>query len=257
MSTDHEGAFLAALAKLSAAPPPDPTVVDETLSKDKELGTTSVPDPGGVTVGNIWRHPDAHPIVLDLMLIKKYGPEWLLLEPETLQEIVPQDFSTQTFSDLNLSKVQACKTLHATEGFWERWEVFTWCTMALNGEFPDFEVMQVPTVAQALVAADCAHRIRDDVKWSIEMEKYLEQLHLHEGVLLPIPPLDFVKVDTGHIEVNMEDIRSRWAAVRASGTPPGGDTTEDEQLRRLLEVHGFLEESRSRLRIQLAMVSHV
>lgn len=256
MSTEHESAFRNALSKLSA-PAPDPTIVEETISKDHEQGTTSAPDPGGVTVGNIWRHPDAHPITLDLMLIKKYGPEWLLLEPETLQEIVPQDFKTQALSDLNLSKLQACKTLHATEGFWERWEVFTWCTMPFNGEFPDFEVMQVPTIAQALVAVDCAHRIRDDVKWSLEVEKYLEQLHLHEGILLPIAPLDFVKVDTSAIDVNMDDVRRRWPAIRGDARAPAGDTTEDEQLRRLLQVYEFLEESRDRLRIQLAMVAHV
>jgi hypothetical protein len=256
MSMEHESAFLNALVKLGA-PAPDPTVVVETTSKDEENGTTNVPDPGGVTVSNIWRHPDAHPITLDLMLIKKYGPEWLLLEPETLQEIVPQDFKTQSLSDLNLSKLQACKTLHATETFWERWEVFVWCTMPLNGEYPDFEMMQVPTIAQALVAVDCANRIQDDVKWSVEVEKYLEQLHLHEGILLPIPPLDFVKVDTSSIDVDMEDVRRRWPAIRGGARPPAGDTLEDEQLRRLLQVHEFLEASRDRLRVQLAMVAHV
>src|SRR5580658_669600 len=141
MSNVHETAFLEALQKLGIAPTPDPTVVE---SKDHELGTTSVPDPGGVTAGNIWRHPDAHPIVLDLLLIRRYGPEWLLLEPETLQSIIPEDFGTQTLSDLNLSKLQACKTAHVVESFWQRWEVFTWCAMSFNGEFPDFEIMQVP-----------------------------------------------------------------------------------------------------------------
>lgn len=256
MSIDPESAFLSALAKLGA-PQPDPTVVEETLSKDHEVGTESAPDPGGVTASNIWRHPDAHPVVLALLLIRKYGPEWLLLEPETLQEVVPLDFKTQALSDLNLSKLQACKTLHATESFWERWEVFNWCTMPFNGEFPDFEVMQVPTIAQALVSVDCANRIRDDVKWSVEVKKYLEQLHLHEGILLPIPPLDFVEVDTSQTGVNMEAVKKAWPDVRVRGQAPSGDTAEDEQLRRLLEVNAFLEDSRSRLRVQLAMVAHV
>ena len=252
---DPESAFLQALAKLGAAAP-DPTIVEETISKDKEIGTTTVPDPGGVTSSNIWRHPDAHPIALDLLLLEKYGAEWLLLEPETLQEIVPVDFKTQSLSDLNLSKLQACKAIHATESFWQRWEVFVWCTMPLNGEFPDFEMMQVPTIGQALIAVDCANRIRSDVKWSVEMEKYLEQLHLHEGILVPIPPLDFIDVDTSHIDVNVEDVRKRWPDVRVRGAAPGGDTAEDEQLRRMLQVHEFLEESRARLRTQLMMVGH-
>jgi hypothetical protein len=257
MSIDPNSAFLEALEKVGLAPPrtPDPTTVDETVSKDREEGTSHVPDPGGVTLSNLWRHPDAHPIVLDMLLIQKLGPEWMLLEPETLQIAVPEEFKTQALSDLNLSKIMACKTLHAVDSFWERWEVFTWVAMPLNGEFPDFDMMQVPTIAQALVAVDCANRIREGVKWSAEVEAYLQVLHKHEGVLVPIPPLDFVKVE-GDFGINLEDVRKRWTEVRRTGVAPTGGSPEDEQIRRLLEAHTFLEESRSRLRAQLAMVNH-
>jgi len=255
MPENYESAFHDALQKLGLAPP-DPTVVEETIDKDKEEGTATVPDPGGVTVGNVWRHPDAHPLVLDLLLIQRFGPEWLTFEPETLQLLVPTEFHTQTLSDLNLSKLQACKTLHVSEVFWQRWECFTWLAMALNGEFPDFEVMQVPTVAQALVAADIATRVRTDVPWSPEVKAYLEQLHLHEGVLLSLPPLDFVHVPTSEIDVSMDKLRSDWSDVRRKGVAPQGSTMEDEQLRRLLQVNQYLEESRSRLRVQIAMVGH-
>lgn len=253
-SSEYESAFREALQKIGVALPA-PTVVDETVSKDREAGTTHVADPGGVTASNIWRHPDAHPLVLDLTLIKRVGAEWLNMEPETLQLIVPEEFKSP-LSDLNLAKLQACKTLHAVESFWHRWEVFTWCTMALNGEFPDFEVMQVPTIGQALIAVDIANRIRMDVKWSPEMERYLEALHQHEGILVPIAPLDFLKVDNEHLDVNIDDVRARWQKVREMNQAPGGDSVEDEQLRRMLQMYDFLEESRARFRVQLAMVSH-
>lgn len=252
MSTNHDSAFIEALEKMGIANTPDPTIVEETLSKDHEVGTTHVADPGGVTANNIWRHPDAHPIVLDLLLIRKYGPDWMTLEPETLQLLVPEDFHTQTLSDLNLSKLQACKTLHLVDSFWQRWEVFTWCTMPLNGEFPDFEVMQVPTVAQAMVAVDCANRIRDDVAWNDEMKTYLSMLCRHEGLLVPAAPLDFVKVE-GDFGVNADRVRARWPEVRAGGAVLG-QTPEDGQLRRMVTANDFLEESRARLRAQLAMV---
>lgn len=253
MSTNHETAFIEALRKLGASTP-DPTLVEETLSKDHEVGTSHVAEPGKVTLANIWGHPDAHPIVLDLLLIRKYGPEWLLLEPETLQALIPEDFGGKSLSDLNLSKLQACKTVHAVRTFWERWEVFTWCTMSFNGEFPDFEIMQVPTVAQAMVAVDCANRIRTDVPWNDEMKAYLSMLCQHEGLLVPIPPIDFVKVE-GDFGVDVARVRARWPDVRSS-SPVSGDTPEDEQLRRMQTANDFLEESRSRLNAQLAMVSH-
>lgn len=260
MPMNPESAFREALEKMGIAPP-DPTVVDETLSKDHESGTTSVPDPGGVTASSIWRHPDAHPIVLDLLLIRKYGPEWMLLEPETLQHVVPGDFNTQSLSDLNLSKLMACRALHSVETFWHQWEIFTWCTMSLNGEFPDFEMMQVPTVAQAMVAVDCANRIRTDVSWNDETKTYLAVLHRHEGILVPVEPLDFVEMHLSSPEaidfgVDLGAVRARWPAVRAGNKAPIGDTPEDEQLRRMLTVRDFLEESRARLRLQLAMVTH-
>lgn len=248
---DYEKVFLEALTRVRAQPPEEPTIVEETVEKNQDKGTTKVPDIGVVTAQNLWRHPDSHPMVLDLLLLRQYGSEWLEWDPQTFELLLPQA------SSLNLSKVQACKTLHLVESFWERWEVFTVCTMALNGEFPDFEVMQVPTVAQCLVSIDIGRRIRNDVSWSDEMKAFLAAVHIHDGVLVPIPPLDFVHVDSNGAAVDLGAVRSRWPTVRAANRGPLGETAEDEQLRRLLVVHGFLEESRARLRNQLPLIPHV
>ena len=37
------------------------------------------------TTINLFQHPDAHPFVLDLALLRKYGPEWMQWEPDTLE----------------------------------------------------------------------------------------------------------------------------------------------------------------------------
>jgi hypothetical protein len=190
------------------------------------------------------------------MLLQKYGHEWIEWEPETLELHVPQDFNTQVLSSLNLSKIQACKTLHLVDSFWQRWEVFTWCLMPFNGRFPDFDVMQVPTVAQCLVAVDIANRIREDVDFSLEVKTYLHEVYRHDGFLLSIPPLDFVMPETHEVNVNVEEIQKRWPLVRSSSLVPKGDTMEDEQLRRLQIAHQFLEESRTRLRHQLKLIPH-
>lgn len=242
MAHPHEKAFLEALQTVGLKPTP---AVD--FEKEAESGATSQ---------NIWRHPDAHPVVLDYLLLQKYGVDWMNWEPETLELRIPQDFSTQTLSDLNLSKIQACKTLHFVDTFWQRWEVFAWCAMTFNGVFPDFQTMQVPTVAQAAVAVDIARRLRTDVEYSLEMKTYLGVVHRHDGVLVPIAPLDFVHVDVSDVNVDAADIRHRWTGVRTSGMVSKAATMEDEQLRRMLIVHHFLEESRTRLRQQLRLVLH-
>ena len=253
----YEEAFLKALQGIG----PRPVLLPQTdflaeqhteiLNEDHPEHTTeAAPPPSTVTPGNIWRHPDAHPLVLDYFLIRKYGMEWMGWEAETLRHLIPGDFNTQTVSELNISKLQACRTLHMVDSFWQRWEIFIACLKPFNGEFPDFASMHVPTVAQCLVSADIANRIRSDVQWSTEMKAYLATVFAHDGIFLPIPPLDFVKLDVPE-EINHDVLAVRWHEVRASGKVPTEETVLAEQLRRLYAANEYLEESRAHLHHQL------
>ena len=245
---DFESAFLDALRETKVAE----TTVVETESRDREVGSPEGPHISGVTKSNIWQHPDAHPIALDLAMLNKYGPEWLDWEAETIQLAIPQDFSASSLSDLNLSKLQACKTLHLVDTFWQRWEVFLWCTMPFNSEFPDFQGMQVPAVGQVLVSCDIAARIRDEVEWTEEVKEFIAAVFKTDDIYLPLPPCDFIKLEAPEI-VDVPALAADWPAVRSSKKAPTGSTILDEQLRRLLSVNDFLEESRARLQKQLAL----
>ncbi len=223
--------------------------VEEKSSAD----ATPVPAP---TVINLFQHPDAHPYVLDLALLRQYGPEWFEWEPDTLRHQVPLDFRTQSLSDLNMQKLQAVKTLHYVDTYWNSWEVFLPCTMALNGLYPDFGVMNVPTVAQCAISVDTANRVRENVRWGDEVKEYLAVVHKHDSVLCAIDPLDFVELDLEGYPVDCEEVSRLWPDVRRSGKAPSGDTTTDEQLRRLLIVHGALKENQAQLRAQLPLLLH-
>jgi len=257
-----------AVAQLGSKPPEDDTALPEdgdvdgtdmveTAQGEEEsgaaLGEKLFPNP---TVINLFQHPDAHPIVLDLALLRKYGPEWMEWEPETLVWRIPQDFRTVSVSEVNLNKIQALKTLHFVDTYWSNWEVFNPCTMAFNGLLPDFEVMQVPTAAQCMVSVDVANRIRQDVRWSEEVTEFLSIVHFHDGIFCPIEPLDFVTVDGENYPVDCAIVKEQWPAVRKSGRAPAEETVEAEQLRRLLLIREFLEESRERLRQQLSLAAH-
>lgn len=236
---------------------PVPTVLVQTTHDSSAV--TVVHDekvPNTVNAKNIFRHPDAHPLVLDLLLIDKYKEEWLGWEHETLEHRIPRDFGVDRVSDLNVSKIQAMKTLHLVDSFWQRWEVFVWVAMPLNARFPDFHVMQVPTVFQCMVAVDIANRVRDDMEWDDEIKHYLEVVHRHDGILLPQSPLSFVEVDTAGLPVDMGDVIERWPRVRASRKAPTGETPEDEQLRRMLEIYEGIELKRAQLRQQLGVLQH-
>jgi hypothetical protein len=238
MPTDHERAFLDALQSVGVARP----------RTDEKLAAPSA----AVTAANIWRHPDAHPIALDALMVRRYGGDWLGWEPETLQIRVPEDFKVSELSDLNLAKLQACRTLHLVDSFWHRWEVLLACLMPFNSELPDFTTMQVPTVAQCLVAVDCANRIREESDWSEEVKAYLTVVYRSDEMYILLPPVDFITLDVPE-GLDSKALAERWPAVRSSGHAPTGQNAIDEQLRRALSATEFLEESRSRLRQQLGL----
>lgn len=250
----------AAAANLPANADDEPTEQIETVEEpeeEKHAAAGPVVHKTNVTVFNFFRHPDAHPLVLDLFLLKKYGPDFLLWEPETLEHRIPQDFKTTEVSDLNMAKIQACRTLHLVDTYWERWEVFAWVTASLNGLFPDFEHLQVPTIAQAAISVFTAQKIRDDVEWSSEVKTFLAQVFKFEGIFYPLEPLNFVVVDADGYVVNTSEVAESWARYKKTKrTPALEESVLGEQMRRLLLVENALEENRALLRDQLPLVKH-
>jgi len=240
---------------LDLDPEEEATEIEEDVEyEDDRVRTDVEAPPKAPTTINLFQHPEAHPIALDMALLRKYGPEWMQWEPETLEMRILSDFRTRSLSDLNMDKLQALITLHARDEFWRNWEVFLPCSMALNGIPPDFDVMQAMNVPQAMISVDIANRIRRDVQWSLEIKTFLSVVHLHDGMFCPIPPLNFVEVDAEEYPVECEEVRSRWDQVRSSRTSPEVETPEDEQLRRMLEAWTILEESRAQLRAQLPLL---
>ncbi len=235
---------------LSLSDDDEPTEEIETLHDDEKVAEAVRPP----TPINLFQHPDAHPIALDLALLRKYGPEWFDWEHETVEWRIPQDFKTTSISDLNMNKILAIKTLHVIQTPWTNWEVFNWVVAPLNGMFPDFDILQVPTYAQCMVAVDIAARVRTDVPWSEEVQLFIETVARHDGIFVMIEPLDFVALDASNTIVDTATIKERWSSVRRSGDAPTADTVEDEQLRRLLDAHDYLRDNREQLRRQLPQV---
>lgn len=233
-----------------------PTEVEETgeVKAEPETVISDIDKPPSLI--NLFQHPDSHPYVLDLALLQKYGPEWMEWETDTLRLRIPHDFPTDTVSDLNIEKIQAVKTLHYVDTYWLDWEVFLPCTMALNGLFPDFETMHVPTVAQCAVSVDIANRIRSDVPWSDEVKLYLSSVHRFDGILCPFEPLEFVEIDTEGLPIDCAEIARLWPDVRRTGKPPAEESVTAEQLRRMLVVQDALKESRADLQAQLPLLLH-
>lgn len=207
-----------------------------------------------VTLVNLFQQPEAHPVVLDLALLRKYGAEWLVWEPETLAWRIPQDFHTTGVSDLSMDKIEAMKTLHYNDNYWTQWEVFNWCTAPFNNMYANFEVMQAPSTAQVMVSVATAADVRGDVQWSDEVKEFMVNSCRYDGIFCPPPPLEFLEVGTVNGLVDCEEVNKRWPDVKVSKKYPTKDSIVDEQLRRMLDAYLFLDENRKRLQTQLSLV---
>jgi len=226
-------------------PPADPVVPTN----------DEVPSAMGVTLANMFRHPLAHPLALDMLLLRRYGPEWFGWEPETIQLRIPQDFKGG-LSSLNQGKIHAIATLHLVDNYWRRWEVFGWCTMAFNNLFADFETMQKPTAVECLISVDVASHVRTDVKWDPEVVAFMHTVFRIDGFLCPISPCDFVSLDLEDLAPELQAVRQAWPRVRDTQRLPSEESVVTEQLRRMLLAYDALEENRTRMRQQLALVEH-
>ncbi len=256
---DFAARFKLALTSLQKPPPALEYDVDSDIPVTLGVETTPPAEQkpvklAKVTSINLFQQPEAHPVILDLALLRKYGPEWMHWEPETLSIRIPQDFRTSGISDLNMDKIQACKTLHFNDNFWLQWEIFNWCLHPFNNLYPNFEVMQVPSTAMIMVAVSVANALRDDVQWSQEVKDFMRTACQYDGIFYPPAPLEFLEVGVTNGWVDKDEILKRWPGVRSSGILPTQDTILDEQLRRMLDVHDFLRSSQKRLEDQIPLV---
>ena len=228
-----------------------------TPEEDVEVGIKLIDSNLPLRPGNVFQHPETHPLILDLVLLKKYGPEWLTWEPESLLIFIARDFGHPP-SDASMSKIQAVKTLHVINTFWTDWTVFCWVAKALNGVPPDFTIMQVPTVAEAMFAVDVAERVREDVAYNQEINDYLENVHMWDGIFVPQEPLKFVTMDDiEDYPVDPTEIKLLWPAVRATNKPPQKESVTSEQLRRMLELKSSLDTQRAAMQRQLPLLNYV
>lgn len=253
------------LHKLAAAvitedrPGPDETVFEEDSGYDPEddrVVADVEPPPAPARRINLLQHPDSHPVVLDVMLLRDYGPEWLEWDFETLLYRLRKDYNTPNVSDVTKDKLQGIKAIHMVDSFWQDWDVFSHITLAFNSVPVDFSVAPQITLKQASVAVDMAKRMRGEVPWSEEMLAFLHQLHIFDGYAVSIPPLEFITVDAEAYPVDEEEVKRRWPEVKAARKVEPKLTPENVQLSLLLELYEELEASRELLAEQLPMLYH-
>ena len=207
----HEDRLLAVLEKIGQLE--DPAISasvldadDDSAERTETASTTETPNDeqeepislagsparlAPVTHKNLFVHHDTHPVVFDLALLAKYDTAWFEWDPDTLWKEIKEDFHVSSISDHARAKIQAIKTLHINEWFWDKWEVFCWITQALNNNIPDFQVIQKPTVPQLLNAVDIATMVRSGEEFIQEVQSWVAASVVEEGVFYVPDPIKF------------------------------------------------------------------
>lgn len=176
---------------------------------EKGAGVDSRP----VTRSNLFSHPEAHPFVLDMALLKAFQLDWFSWEPDTIFEEIQKTFNT-SIADVNRVKILACMTLHVVDSFWEQWEVFENTILALNGIIPRIGYMQPPDVPLLMVGVDIANSIRKE-EYSDEVSRYAAACFLHEHISYAPKPLEFAQE-----YVSMPKYRCNHCTKQGSALPP-------------------------------------
>jgi hypothetical protein len=145
--------------------------------------------PKQLTSKSVFSHPEAHPVALDLVLLKNFELDWLQWLPDTLFHEIEETFST-SIAESNRLKILAAQTLHTVDSFWEAWEIFEKGLWALNGQIPRIDIIQPPDLSMLISGVDMANGIRKET-YGEEVARYCAAVFLYENVFYAPEPLDF------------------------------------------------------------------
>ncbi len=170
------------------------------LSLEKTAAIESLPHVEPVSLATIWRHPEAHPAVLLLITLDRYGEGSLEWMPTTLRLTLDRDGSAP--SNTNFTKLLAARTLLTTPSPWRQWEVFHWVARGLAGLAPSFSYLEEPELGHLFVMADLMHFADPARKTGIEVDKFVAAVFRTEGVHYAPEPLGFAQREIGQPQIH-------------------------------------------------------
>lgn len=126
-------------------------------------------------------------LTLAQIMLKKYGPQWISWETETLRLEIFKDFGEDT-SELSFQKVCAAQLALAHDMCWKEWEVFEKVCAACNHSIPVFSFTQPPEPEEILITMYTLNSLASN-EYSKEVRKYIVAACLNDGLLYLDGPL--------------------------------------------------------------------
>lgn len=130
---------------------------------------------------------DAHPIALGMVLVEKFGYEWLEWDAEVLKDEIIKSFKATSVSDQNWQKIQAFRSLLLVISPWTEWDIFEKIILSLNNVIPIPDVVQKCSISQLMAGVDIMDQIREE-PITPDVCGYIASCAIDEGVTwLPDP----------------------------------------------------------------------
>lgn len=184
MTHSAEDVFIEGLLKKEAE-----LTLPMVAAPEEVIPPTQPPVPKSLTYRSVFSHPDAHPLALDVTLLKHFELEWLSWLSDTLFLEIERTFST-SIAEVNKLKILAVQTLHVIDTCWEEWEIFEKHIWALNGMVPRVDSIQPPDLTMLFSGVSIINSIRKET-FGEEVARYCAAVFLYENVHYAPEPLSF------------------------------------------------------------------
>lgn len=146
-----------------------------------------------VTTKNIWRHPNAHPLTLLLLLVDKYGQEAMEWEPEALRSTLKRDGIA--LSESVWTKILAGRVIITSGSPWRQWEQFHWISYGLAGRAPNFVYLERPEIGFLMAAVDTMKIVDRPRPFAEDIDKFTAAVLRERGILYAPAPLAFAQYE--------------------------------------------------------------
>jgi len=161
----------------------------------------------------LFTNPEAHPLILYLACEKILEPDWKTwITDTTVSEI--KRITGADITDSNLNKLQAAKTLYISDTFWDEWEIFKNCVLALDGMPLATQNIHAPDTARLMNAVEIANLVRKQ-EFDEEVARFVAACLLFDDIHYAPPPLDFCQI---YISQPMYECKD--CGKKASALPP-------------------------------------
>jgi hypothetical protein len=164
------------------------------------------------------------PIDILRILTSRFGPEWIVWEPETLWTELKRS-NGKAVPEPVRNKIQGLKTLLVSDAFWRDHLVFEKVVMAFNNHVPLFDQYQNPSPAMIANAIEEAATIRT-AEYSDDVLRYMAVVCFQDGLVVLPEPLDVAQASLDELIQPIvgrqfrEDIRHRWSEAKDGSLPP-------------------------------------